>query len=337
MCARALWAANPGKTPTSQRLATCWSWPTGKSSWLNPTLLGQPPEFDGCCPTGWAPGPCRRARDGCSRLGGARCRSWPAGAHAGIATWYAVYYLARSPQAQPVAFAFGGEANPTDYARAMADGGLLALIACLGLAQLSHETTPALAQLAFTTLESSMAWRPLPWPTPWQAPAAGLPGLAGLALSGRARHGHPAGPGRRGAWWPAARTDATAQPQPPLGPGTGHRHWRPRPAGLGGWTCGAGAWSRPRDAGARVAQHWPAAAVVHLAGLARWRCGRCGAGANGSSPAATCGAAAVVCWWRGGRHVEHARPTARCCWACPPWPRWRRLRCPHCSAASWPR
>ena len=49
-------------------------------------------------------------------------------------------------------FAFGGEAAPTDYARAMADGGLLALIACLGLAQLSHETTPALAQLGFTAL-----------------------------------------------------------------------------------------------------------------------------------------------------------------------------------------
>ena len=67
-----------------------------------------------------------------------------------LATWYAVYYLARTPGAQPVPFAFGGEAEPTDYARAIADGGLLALIACLGLAQLRHETTPALAQLGFT-------------------------------------------------------------------------------------------------------------------------------------------------------------------------------------------
>ncbi|HEY2255669.1 MAG TPA: hypothetical protein VGI11_08520 [Variovorax sp.] len=65
------------------------------------------------------------------------------------ATWYAVYYLARTPRAQPVAFAFGGEARPTDYARAIADGALLALIATLGLAQLGHETTPALAQLFF--------------------------------------------------------------------------------------------------------------------------------------------------------------------------------------------
>jgi hypothetical protein len=68
------------------------------------------------------------------------------------ATWYATYYLGRSPKAQPVAFAFGGEARPSEYARAMADGGLLALIACLGLAQLSHETTPALAQLGCAAL-----------------------------------------------------------------------------------------------------------------------------------------------------------------------------------------
>jgi hypothetical protein len=69
-----------------------------------------------------------------------------------LATWYAVYYLARRDAAQPVPFAFGGEAQPTDYARAMADGGLLAMIAMLGLAQLSHETTPYAAQLAFTAL-----------------------------------------------------------------------------------------------------------------------------------------------------------------------------------------
>jgi hypothetical protein len=69
-----------------------------------------------------------------------------------LATWYGVYALARTPAAQPVAFAFGGEAQPADYARAVADGGLLALLATLGLARLSHEATPALAQLTFSTL-----------------------------------------------------------------------------------------------------------------------------------------------------------------------------------------
>lgn len=69
-----------------------------------------------------------------------------------VATWYAVYALARTSAAQPVAFAFGGEARPTDYARTLADGALLALLGCLGLAQLSHEITPALSQLCFVSL-----------------------------------------------------------------------------------------------------------------------------------------------------------------------------------------
>ena len=103
-----------------------------------------------------------------------------------VATWYAIYYLARSPQAQPVAFAFGGEAGPTDYARAIADAGVLALIASLGLAQLSHETTPATAQLGFTALVFyAMATSPYRRATQVFGPAlALLSGLMGLALSG---------------------------------------------------------------------------------------------------------------------------------------------------------
>ncbi len=99
-----------------------------------------------------------------------------------LATWYAVYYLARRDAAQPVPFAFGGEAQPTDYARAMADGALLAMIAMLGLAQLSHETTPYAAQLAFTALLfyafAASAYR--------RAVPAACAGIAafGLALSG---------------------------------------------------------------------------------------------------------------------------------------------------------
>ena len=66
--------------------------------------------------------------------------------------WYATLHLARTEAAQPVAFAFGGEAHPVDYARAIADGALLAMIAPLGLLQLGHETTPELVQLAATAL-----------------------------------------------------------------------------------------------------------------------------------------------------------------------------------------
>ena len=103
-----------------------------------------------------------------------------------LCSWYATYYLARSPQAQPVAFAFGGEAGPVDYARAIADASLLALIGSLGLAQLSHETTPALAQLGFATLVFyAMASSPYRRATKIVGPALGLVvGLSGLALSG---------------------------------------------------------------------------------------------------------------------------------------------------------
>jgi 4-amino-4-deoxy-L-arabinose transferase-like glycosyltransferase len=103
-----------------------------------------------------------------------------------VATWYAVYHLARQRSAQPVSFAFGGEAHPTDYARAMADAGLLALVACLGLAQLAHETTPDLARLSMVAsllyAAAALAHRPV------RAPAASLAvwalALLGLVLSG---------------------------------------------------------------------------------------------------------------------------------------------------------
>jgi hypothetical protein len=66
--------------------------------------------------------------------------------------WYACFALARTEAAQPLEFAFGGGAGTVDYARAMADASVLALVATLGLLQLGHETTPELAQLASLAL-----------------------------------------------------------------------------------------------------------------------------------------------------------------------------------------
>ena len=154
----------------------------GSASWLHPTLLGQPPEFDALLPYwlgAWAMqlAPAWLAQDFAARIPFVALLVITL-----LSTWYGVYYLARSPRAQPVPFAFGGEAHPTDYARAMADAGVLALIACLGLAQLSHETTPALAQLGFSAL-SFFALSALPYRTAGPVPALAL-GLAGLALSG---------------------------------------------------------------------------------------------------------------------------------------------------------
>lgn len=99
-----------------------------------------------------------------------------------LATWHGIYYLARSPRALPVVFAFGGEAKPKDYARTIADGGLLALIACLGLAQFSHETTPALPQVCFTAV-IFYAVSAIPYHRA-AAAVAFLAGLLGLTISG---------------------------------------------------------------------------------------------------------------------------------------------------------
>ncbi len=193
---------DPWKNADLQGFGYMYELARGTTDWLAPTLLGLAPEFDALLPYwlgAWAilaTGPAL-APDVAVRLPYIGLLALTL-----LATWHATYQLARSPQAQPVAFAFGGEADPKDYARALADAGLLALVACLGLAQFSHETTPSLAQLAFTALtfyglaalpreprpehdragddhaESSAPLR-LAWPLVSLAA-----GLAGLTLSG---------------------------------------------------------------------------------------------------------------------------------------------------------
>ena len=154
-------------------------------NWLAPQLLGQPSGFDALVPY-WLGAIAINLLTFLDPATAVRVPFVLLLLLTLTATWYAVYYLARSPQAQPVAFAFGGEAQPVDYARAIADAGLLALIASLGLAQLSHETTPALAQLGFTALTFyAMAASPYRTASKVVGPAFGLFfGLAGLALSG---------------------------------------------------------------------------------------------------------------------------------------------------------
>jgi hypothetical protein len=154
----------------------------GASSWLHPQLLGQDSPSLSLLPYWLGAGAMQLSPSWITPDFAARIPFMLLLIMTLAGTWYAVYYLARGPQAQPVSFAFGGEARPTDYARAIADGGLLALIACLGLLQLSHETTPALAQLGFCALTffglASQPYRPL-------ASVLGLMlGLTGLGLSG---------------------------------------------------------------------------------------------------------------------------------------------------------
>jgi len=154
----------------------------GHTPWLSPLLGGMPPETEGLLPYWLGAWAIQLAPQWVSAEMAVRLPFALLLVITLIATWYAVYDLARSPGAQPVAFAFGGEANPPDYARAIADGGLLALIACLGLAQLSHEVTSYLVQLSCTAL-IFFAVAAMPHRT--VAPAVALAaGMVGLTLAG---------------------------------------------------------------------------------------------------------------------------------------------------------
>ncbi len=118
---------------------------SGETSWLTPTVLGLPSDTPAWLPH-WL---------GASAMW--LLPAWPEIASrlpymaalclALFFTWHAVYRFALLPAAQPVPFAFGGQASPVDYARALADSGVMAVMACLGLAQLSHEATPDTFQL----------------------------------------------------------------------------------------------------------------------------------------------------------------------------------------------
>lgn len=172
----------PWKTADMQGFGYMFELARGATDWFAPEILGMPPQFDALLPYwlgAWAilASPAWLPPDVAVRI-----PSMALLALTMTSTWYGVYQLARSPRAQPVPFAFGGEADPADYARTLADAGLLALIACLGLAQLSHETTPALAQLGFTAL-AFYSLAALPQQRLWPALALAA-ALAGLALSG---------------------------------------------------------------------------------------------------------------------------------------------------------
>lgn len=172
----------PWRSADIMGFGVMWEMAQGTTSWLNPQLLGYPAPIDALLPYwlgAWAIqlSPSWLLPDVAVRIPYILLLGTVL-----MATWNAVYGLARTPKAQPVLFAFGGEASPADYARAMADGGLLALLACLGLALLAHETSSALAQLAFVALSFFAVVHLLRGKN--FGGIALLVGLVGLALSG---------------------------------------------------------------------------------------------------------------------------------------------------------
>ncbi|QBE64341.1 ArnT family glycosyltransferase [Pseudoduganella lutea] len=93
-----------------------------------------------------------------------------------LSLWYTTFNLGRRPEAQPLRLAFGGQPEPDDFGRTLADAALLIYLGCLGFLQHSHETTsePLLTALLALTLYRSVRYMEKPC---WRNAA-----LIGMAL-----------------------------------------------------------------------------------------------------------------------------------------------------------
>ncbi|AEG69485.1 ArnT family glycosyltransferase [Ralstonia solanacearum] len=148
-----LFYRDPWKNEDAAGFGVMWSLATGNGQdWLMPNIVGRP--FVQAGPlVFW--------------IGGAFIRvfgQWMGPSDASRLTtalfffvtcaciWYGAYLLGRRAEVQPFEFVFGGQPSPLDYGRTLADGALLIFLACVGLAQRGHETTPLVGALCFVAL-----------------------------------------------------------------------------------------------------------------------------------------------------------------------------------------
>ena len=93
-----------------------------------------------------------------------------------LSVWYTAFHLGRRADAQPLRLAFGGQPEPNDYGRTLADTALLIYLGCLGLLLHSHETLAVTLQGSLLAFFLYRAVRYV------EAPGARNAGLVGLAL-----------------------------------------------------------------------------------------------------------------------------------------------------------
>ena len=127
--------------------------------WLWPHIAGLPMPQDGpltywigalCIKAfGWLIGDDSAARIACLLFFGLGA----------AAVWYATYALGRRQEAQPLQLAFGGQPEPRDFGRTLADGALLIYLGSLGLLLHSHLTTPVALQISLVGLVLYIAIR----------------------------------------------------------------------------------------------------------------------------------------------------------------------------------
>lgn len=90
--------------------------------------------------------------------------------------WYVTFNLGRRQDAQPMRLAFGGQPEPDDFGRTLADTAALIYLGCLGLLLHSHESTSEPLQVSLLSL---LLYRSVRY---MELPSLRNAGLIGLAL-----------------------------------------------------------------------------------------------------------------------------------------------------------
>jgi 4-amino-4-deoxy-L-arabinose transferase-like glycosyltransferase len=99
-----------------------------------------------------------------------------------LSVWYTAFHLGRRADAQPLRLAFGGQPEPNDYGRTLADTALLIYLGCLGLLLHSHETLAVTLQGSLLAYFLYRAVRYVEAPGPRNAALIGL-ALGALMLT----------------------------------------------------------------------------------------------------------------------------------------------------------
>lgn len=151
---------DPWKPDDAAGFGIMWTMANGAlADWLSPHIVGLPMPAEGplafwlgaiCIKLfGWLLGDPMAARVAtiCFFLLGS------------MSVWYTTYLLGRRPDAQPLKLAFGGQPEPKDFGRTLADGALLIYLGCLGLLVHSHGTTSEALQVSLVAFSLYTATR----------------------------------------------------------------------------------------------------------------------------------------------------------------------------------
>ncbi|SAK76668.1 glycosyltransferase [Caballeronia hypogeia] len=148
-----LFGRDPWKNEDAAGFGVMWTMANGDArDWLLPNLVGKAPTADGPLMYWLGASAIRILSPWVDASNASRVVTGLLFCLACAFVWYSTYLLGRRDEAQPFKYAFGGEPEPRDYGRTLADGALLILLACFGLAERGHETTPQLAQFAGTAM-----------------------------------------------------------------------------------------------------------------------------------------------------------------------------------------